>query len=45
MTDLLSLTPDELTALLLDIGEPKYRAAQMFPQLHRGVSPLSLIHI
>ena len=31
MTDLLSLTPDELTALLLDIGEPKYRAAQMFP--------------
>ena len=45
MTDLLSLTPDELTALLLDIGEPKYRAAQMFPQLHRGVSPDEMTNI
>ena len=45
MTDLLSLTPDELTALLLDIGEPKYRAAQMFPQLHRGISPDEMTNI
>lgn len=45
MTDLLSLTPDELTALLLDIGEPRYRAAQMFPQLHRGVSPDEMTNI
>ena len=35
MTDLLSLTPDELTALLLDIGEPKYRAAQMCTAAYR----------
>ncbi len=45
MTDLLSLLPDELEALLLSIGEPKYRAAQMFPQLHRGVSPESMTNI
>ena len=37
-TDLLSLTPEELEALVVSVGEPKYRAAQIFPQLHRGVS-------
>ncbi len=37
-TDLLSLTPEELEALIVSVGEPKYRAAQIFPQLHRGVS-------
>ncbi len=36
--DLLSLTPEELEALIVSVGEPKYRAAQIFPQLHRGVS-------
>lgn len=45
MTDLLSLTPDELAALLLDLGEPKYRAGQMFPQLHRGISPDGMSNI
>ncbi len=36
--DLLSLTPEELEALIVSVGEPKYRAAQIFPQLHRGVA-------
>ena len=45
MTDLLSLTPEELTALLLSVGEPKYRSGQMFPQLHRGVSPEEMTNI
>ena len=39
LPDLLSLTPGELEELMLAMGEPKYRAAQMFPQLHRGVLP------
>ena len=39
MQDLLSLLPAELEALLLSVGEPKYRAKQMFPQLHKGLSP------
>ncbi len=45
MTDLLSLLPEELEALLLSVGEPKYRAAQMFPQLHRGTSPDAMTNI
>lgn len=45
MTDLLSLTPEELEALFVSVGEPKYRAAQMFPQLHRGVSPEQMTNI
>ena len=38
-TELLSLLPEELEALMLALGEAKYRAAQIFPQLHRGLSP------
>ena len=38
-TELLSLLPEELEALMTELGEAKYRAAQIFPQLHRGVSP------
>ena len=37
--ELLSLAPSELEAWMLSVGEPKYRAAQLFPQLHKGVSP------
>lgn len=37
--ELLSMTPRELEALMLEMGEPKYRAAQIFQQLHRGISP------
>ncbi len=45
MKDLLSLLPAELEALLLSVGEPKYRAAQMFPQLHRGLSPDEMTNV
>ena len=45
MKDLLSLLPAELEALLLSVGEPKYRAAQMFPQLHRGLSPDDMTNV
>ena len=44
-TELLSLTPDELRALLVSLGEPKYRADQIFPQLHRGLSPDQMTNI
>ncbi len=37
--ELLSLLPHELEAWMLSQGEPKYRARQLFPQLHRGLSP------
>ncbi len=43
--ELLSLLPDELRDLLLALGEPKYRAAQIFPQLHRGLSPDEMTNI
>lgn len=45
MTDLLSLLPEELEALFVGLGEPKYRARQMFPQLHRGLSPAEMTNI
>lgn len=37
-TDLLSLTVEELEALIVSVGEPKYRAIQIFTQLHKGFS-------
>ena len=43
--ELLSLFPDELCELLVSLGEPKFRAAQMFPQLHRGVSPEGMTNV
>ena len=43
--DLLSLLPQELEALLLSVGEPRYRASQMFPQLHRGIAPEQMTNI
>ena len=33
------MTQDELKAFLVELGEPAYRAKQMFVQMHRGVSP------
>ena len=36
-TDLLSLDKDELTEFFTKIGEPKYRAAQLFTQMHKGL--------
>lgn len=43
--DLLSLSFDELSGLLASIGEPKYRAGQIFPQLHRGIPPEKMSNI
>ena len=44
-TDLLSLTKDELLDFLISIGEPKYRASQIFTQLHRGLTPAEMTNI
>lgn len=44
-TDLLSLFPEELAELLVSLGEPKYRAAQIFPALHRGIVPSQMTNI
>ena len=38
MKNILSYTPEELTALMAEIGEPKYRAGQIFSQLHKGIA-------
>ena len=38
--ELLSYDYNELEALMVSLGEPKYRASQIFPQMY-----LSLIHI
>ena len=41
MTELNSLTQDELAALLSELGEPKFRAKQLFQWLHQ-YHPLSI---
>ena len=38
-TDLLSLLPEELCELVLSLGEPRYRAEQLFAPMHRGICP------
>ena len=43
--DLLSLYPEEFTELILSIGEPKYRAKQIFSQIHKGISPDEITNI
>ncbi len=43
--DLLSMELHELEALMAEIGEPKYRAKQIFGQLCRGVSPDEMSNI
>ena len=45
MTDLLNLSPEELEAFVLSIGEPKYRASQLFSPMHKGISPQELTNI
>lgn len=44
-TDLLSLYPAELEELVLSLGEPKYRAKQIFSQIHKGVDPSNITNI
>ena len=36
MTDLKSMTPEELEAYFKELGQPKFRAIQVFRWLHRG---------
>ena len=43
--ELLSLTLSELEEILLSLGEPRYRAGQIFPQLHRGLAPEEMSNI
>ena len=43
--ELLALTPKELEELLVSLGEPKYRATQIFPQLHKGLSPDEMTNV
>ena len=38
MENILSYTPEELKALMGEIGEPAYRAGQIFSQLHKGIT-------
>ena len=37
MENILSYTPEELKTLMGEIGEPAYRAGQIFSQLHKGI--------
>ncbi|MBQ7921935.1 MAG: 23S rRNA (adenine(2503)-C(2))-methyltransferase RlmN [Clostridia bacterium] len=37
-TDILSMTPDEMKAFVVSMGEPGYRAGQLFTWLHKGAS-------
>ena len=37
MQHILSYYPSELEELMLSLGEPKYRAQQIFSQLHKGI--------
>ena len=43
--ELLSLLPEELEELMLSLGEPRYRAGQIFRQLARGKSPEEMTDI
>ena len=43
--ELLSLSPEELKSALVDLGEPSYRAKQLFSQLHKGLSPEEMSNI
>ena len=43
--ELLSLTESELETLLAELGEPRYRAGQIFPQLHKGVAPSEMTNV
>ena len=43
--DLLSALPEELETFIVSIGEPKYRASQLFSQMHAGTSPEQMTNI
>ena len=43
--ELLSMTEEELAVFLVSLGEPKYRANQLFTQMHKGLSPDEMTNI
>ncbi|MBQ7376027.1 MAG: 23S rRNA (adenine(2503)-C(2))-methyltransferase RlmN [Clostridia bacterium] len=43
--DLLSLYESELEEFIISLGEPKYRAKQLFTQMHRGIAPADMTNI
>ncbi len=43
--DLLSLYPDELKDFIVSLGEPAYRAKQLFAPMHKGQSPNELTNV
>ncbi len=43
--DLLSMLPSELEEFILSLGEPKYRAKQLFSGMHKGVTPDNITNI
>lgn len=43
--ELLSLETHELEAWMREVGEPKFRVAQLFPQLHRGLAPSEMTNL
>ena len=43
--ELLSMMPTELEEYMKEIGEPKFRARQLFEQLHRGLRPEQMSNI
>lgn len=44
-TDLLSLSRSELESFITSLGEPRYRAEQLFVQMHRGIAPEDMTNI
>lgn len=45
MSNILSYSPNELAALMAELGEPKYRADQIFTQLHKGIALCDMTNI
>ncbi len=43
--NILSYTPAELRDLMASIGEPAYRAGQIFSQLHKGILPDEMTNV
>ncbi len=43
--ELLSLTPSELEEWVVSVGEPRFRAKQLFPQLHKGLAPSEMTNL
>ena len=43
--EILSMLPEELEEWMLEVGEAKYRAKQIFPQLHRGLAPAEMTNV